>query len=51
MKTIKDFLSVVDHQTLIVSILALGSTFACEYYGLVADIPTSLIGLALSTPP
>lgn len=50
MKTIKDFLSVVDHQTLIVSILALGSTFACEYFGLVADIPTSLIGLAVVFP-
>jgi hypothetical protein len=50
MKTIKDFLSVLDHQTLIVSILALGSTFACEYFGLVADIPTSLIGLAVVFP-
>ena len=50
MKTIKDFLSVVDHQTLIVSVLALGSTFACEYFGLVADIPTSLIGLAVVFP-
>jgi predicted membrane chloride channel (bestrophin family) len=50
MKTIKDFLSVMDHQTLIVSVLALGSTFACEYFGLVADIPTSLIGLAVVFP-
>jgi hypothetical protein len=50
MKTIKDFLSVVDYQTLIVSVLALGSTFACEHFGLVANIPTSLIGLAVVFP-
>jgi len=50
MKTIKDFLSVVDLQTLVVSVLALGSTFVCEYFGLVADIPTSLIGLAVVFP-
>ncbi len=50
MKTIKDFISVVDLQTLIVSILAVGSTFACLHFGLLAEIPTGLIGLAVVFP-
>ncbi len=50
MKTIKDFISVVDMQTVIVSLLAVGSTFACKYFGIVAEIPTGLIGLAVVFP-
>jgi predicted membrane chloride channel (bestrophin family) len=50
MKTIKDFMSVVDLQTLVVSILAVGSTFACLHFGLLAEIPTGLIGLAVVFP-
>jgi predicted membrane chloride channel (bestrophin family) len=50
MKTIKDFFSVVDLQTLVVTMLAVGSTFGCEYFGFRADIPTSLIGLAVVFP-
>ncbi|RLB64252.1 MAG: hypothetical protein DRI90_05000 [Deltaproteobacteria bacterium] len=50
MKTLKDFLTVIDAQTLIVSVLAIGSTYLCLRYGLMADIPTGLIGLAVVFP-
>ena len=50
MKTIKDFLSVADWQTLVVSLLAVGSTFGCHYFKVYANIPTALIGLAVVFP-
>jgi predicted membrane chloride channel (bestrophin family) len=50
MKTIKDFVSVMDWQTLIVTLLAIASTFLCRYFKLLADIPVSLIGLAVVFP-
>jgi predicted membrane chloride channel (bestrophin family) len=50
MKTLKNFASVIDLQTLVVTLLAVGSTFACEYFGILADIPTGLIGLAVVFP-
>lgn len=50
MKTLKDFISILDWQTLIVTILAIGSTFLCQHFGLVADVPTGLIGLAVVFP-
>jgi predicted membrane chloride channel (bestrophin family) len=50
MKTIKDFISVVDWQTFIVSVLAVGSTYACLYFNIRAEIPTGLIGLAVVFP-
>ena len=50
MKTIKDFYGVVDRQRLLVSLLALGSTFACQHYGLLAEIPIGWIGLAVVFP-
>ena len=50
MKTIRYFISVMDLQTLIVTLLALGSTYACLHFKLLADIPTSLIGLAVVFP-
>jgi len=50
MKTIKDFLTVLDAQTLIVSVLAVGSTYLCLRFDLLADIPTGLIGLAVVFP-
>jgi len=50
MKTIKDFVSVMDWQTLVVTLLAVASTFLCRYFKLLADIPVSLIGLAVVFP-
>ena len=46
MKVLRDFAAVVDSQTLIVSLLAVGSTYLCERFDVKADIPTGLIGLA-----
>lgn len=50
MKTLKYLFGVMDLQTLIVTLLALGSTWACLYFGFTADIPTGLIGLAVVFP-
>jgi predicted membrane chloride channel (bestrophin family) len=50
MKTLKDFLTIIDSQTIIVSALAVGSTYLCLRFGLLADIPTGLIGLAVVFP-
>ncbi|MBW2527780.1 MAG: hypothetical protein JRI23_26605 [Deltaproteobacteria bacterium] len=50
MKVFRDFAAVLDGQTLIVSLLALGSTYLCQRYELKADIPTGLIGLAVVFP-
>jgi predicted membrane chloride channel (bestrophin family) len=50
MKTIRDFVSVMDWQTLVVTLLAVASTFLCRYFKLLADIPVSLIGLAVVFP-
>jgi len=50
MKTIKNFFRVFDHQTVIVTLLAVGATFFCRRYGLQAEIPAGLIGLAVVFP-
>lgn len=50
MKTLKDFWSVLDWQTLIVTLLAVASTLICHQTGFLADIPTGLIGLAVVFP-
>jgi predicted membrane chloride channel (bestrophin family) len=40
----------MDLQTLIVTLLAVGSTYICQRFGFLADIPTGLIGLAVVFP-
>lgn len=50
MKSIKNFFRVFDHQTVIVTLLAVGATFFCRRFGLQAEIPTGLIGLAVVFP-
>ena len=50
MKTIRDFVSVMDLQTLVVTLLAVGATYLCQRFGWLADIPTGLIGLAVVFP-
>ena len=50
MKTLRNFFSVVDHQTIIVSLLAVGCTYLCVRFNIQADIPTGLIGLAVVFP-
>ncbi len=50
MKTVKHFFGIVDAHTVIVMVLALASTWLCRHYGLAADIPTGLIGIAIIFP-
>ncbi len=50
MKTIKHFLGIVDAHTVTVTVLALLSTWLCRHFGLAADIPTGLIGIAIIFP-
>lgn len=50
MKTLKHFFQTVDAQTIIVTTLAVISTWVCRRYTLLADVPTNLIGLAVVFP-
>ena len=44
------FLKIIDHQTIIVSILAIASTFVCHHFELAANMPSGLIGIAVIFP-
>lgn len=50
MKTLRDFAAVLDVQTFAVTVLAIASTYACVSFNILAEIPTSLIGLAVVFP-
>lgn len=50
MKTLKNFLKIVDYHTLVVTILALLATFICRQLGIIFDLPTNLIGIAIIFP-
>ncbi len=50
MKVLKDFLSVIDWHTVLVTTLAVASTYICIRLELEAEIPTALIGLAVVFP-
>jgi len=50
MKSIRSFIRIVDRQTIIVMLLAITSTFLCEKFNLVADLPSGLIGVAIIFP-
>jgi hypothetical protein len=50
MQTIRNFWTIVDAHTVTVTVLALGSTYLCDQFGLAADIPTGLIGVAIIFP-
>jgi predicted membrane chloride channel (bestrophin family) len=49
-KTIKDFFSIIDHQTIIVTILSLLTTWICRRFGFSANMPSGLIGVAIVFP-
>ena len=48
MTTIKNFLRIVDAQTITITVLAVCATFGCRYYGIQADMPTGIVGIAES---
>lgn len=50
MKKIMNFIKVIDYHTIIVTALAVGSTYLCRRYQLAANIPTGLIGIAIVFP-
>lgn len=50
MEIIKNFLRIVNVQTLVVIVLAFVSTYFCFTFGFYADLPTGLIGIAIIFP-
>ncbi len=50
MKTLKNFLKIVDHHTLIITALAFLTTFIARKLGILFEIPTNLIGIAIIFP-
>jgi len=49
-KTIKDFIRILDRHTFLITILSLLSTGLCRYFDFRVDIPTELIGIAVIFP-
>jgi len=51
MKSIlKSVLLIINYKTLIVTALSLISTYLCQYYGLIANFPDMLVGVAIVFP-
>ena len=50
MKTLQNFLKIVDYHTFIVTALALLATYICRQTGIIFDMPTNLIGIAIIFP-
>ncbi len=49
-KTLKSFTLIINYKTFIVTILALISTYTCHQYGLTANFPDMLVGVAIVFP-
>ena len=50
MKVLSAFFKIIDAQTVIVTLLAVASTFICNYFEFYADLPSGLIGIAIIFP-
>ncbi|XOV93795.1 MAG: bestrophin family ion channel [Bacteroidota bacterium] len=50
MKLLRSLSLIINLNTLVVTSLALGSTLLCEHYGLMADFPLTIIGVAIVFP-
>lgn len=50
MKVFLGFVKIIDAQTIIISILAIISTYLCNRYKFYADLPSGLIGIAIIFP-
>jgi predicted membrane chloride channel (bestrophin family) len=50
MTAVRNFLKIVDIQTVLISILAVTSTYICTRFGFYADLPWGLIGIAIIFP-
>lgn len=50
MRTLSHFLRIIDLQSLLVILLSVAGTYLCLEIGITADIPTSLVGIAIVFP-
>ena len=50
MQTVKQFSKIVDYHTWLVTGLSLAVVFLCRQFGFLADLPTTLIGIAVVFP-
>ncbi len=50
MKRISAFFKIIDAQTIVVTLLAIVSTYLCNRFEFFADLPSSLIGIAIIFP-
>jgi predicted membrane chloride channel (bestrophin family) len=50
MNVIKNFFRIVDSQTIIITFLAILSTYLCNRFAFYADLPSGLIGIAIIFP-
>jgi predicted membrane chloride channel (bestrophin family) len=50
MKAIINFSKIIDSQTIIITLLAILSTYLCDRFGFYADLPSGLIGIAIIFP-
>jgi len=50
MNIVKNFSKIIDSQTVIITFLAILSTYLCNRFGFYADLPSGLIGIAIIFP-
>jgi predicted membrane chloride channel (bestrophin family) len=50
MNAIKNFSKIIDSQTVVITLLAILSTYLCDRFGFYADLPSGLIGIAIIFP-
>jgi len=50
MKILRSLYLIINYKTFIVTILAVASTWLCDYYNIKADFPLTLIGIAIVFP-
>ncbi|THB64589.1 MAG: hypothetical protein D6E12_14540 [Desulfovibrio sp.] len=46
----RNFFKIIDHQTVIIAALTVGGTYLCLRFGITADMPTGIIGIAIIFP-
>jgi len=50
MKILRSLYLIINYKTFIVTILAVATTWLCNYYHILADFPLTLIGIAIVFP-
>src|SRR5690606_3079267 len=49
-RVLRSFLLIINYKTLIVTALSVVSTYVCYHYGLIANFPDMLVGVAIVFP-